>query len=93
MTGPCAPGPEAGTRDELEAFVRENAAITHHPVGTCRMGKDDLAVVDPALNVRGTQGLRVADASVIPLVPGANTNPTAIMIGERASDLVLGRSM
>ncbi|AIT82158.1 GMC family oxidoreductase [Novosphingobium pentaromativorans] len=92
LTGPMAPGPEVATDGELEAFIRQHAEITHHPVGTCRMGQDELAVVDPTLQVSTVSGLRVADASVIPLVPGANTNPAAIMIGERASDLILGRS-
>ena len=91
VDGPCQPKAGADTREQLERFVRDRAEITHHPVGTCRMGTDTLAVVDPALKVRGTQGLRVADASIIPSIPGANTNPAAIMIGERASDLILAR--
>lgn len=62
----------------------------HHQVGTCRMGRDAGAVVDPDLRVRGIQGLRVADASVMPFVPSANTNAPSIMIGEKAADLLLG---
>jgi choline dehydrogenase len=61
----------------------------HHQVGTCRMGVDELAVVDPQLRVRGVAGLRVADASVMPSVPSANTNAPSIMIGDRASDFIL----
>ena len=91
ITGPCDPVVGVAPREEVDSFIRDNTAVTHHPVGTCRIGQDDLAVVDPSLRVRGVQRLRVADASVIPLVPGANTNPAAIMIGERASDLILGR--
>lgn len=92
ITGPVWPTSLTASAPELEDFVRENAGITHHPVGTCRMGTDNLAVVDPALKVRGIEALRVADASIIPLIPGANTNPAAVMIGERASDLILDRS-
>jgi choline dehydrogenase len=77
---------------ELDEFIRGAAAVTQHPVGTCSMGNDDRAVVDPQLRVRGIVGLRVADASVMPTVPGANTNAATIMVGEKASDLILGRS-
>ncbi|HET6603646.1 MAG TPA: choline dehydrogenase [Xanthomonadaceae bacterium] len=84
--------PGADARDEaaLTAFVRAKAETIYHPVGTCRIGQDAMAVVDPQLRVRGIQGLRVADASVMPTLPGGNTNAPAIMIGERASDLILG---
>lgn len=71
-----------------EAFVRANTNISYHPVGTCRMGSDRDAVVTPDLKVQGVSGLRVADASVIPLLPRANTNATAIMIGERAAEFI-----
>lgn len=88
-------GPEATPGDavtdgaSLDRWIRQNAATAFHPVGTCRMGSDDHAVVTPALRLRGVEGLRVADASVMPRVPGGNTNAASIMIGEKAADLVL----
>ncbi len=72
----------------LAAFVRTRAESVYHPVGTCRMGSDDDAVVDPELRVRGVDRLRVVDASVMPTLPGGNTNAPTIMIAERASDLI-----
>ena len=72
-------------------FVRNTATTVWHPAGTCKMGRDRLAVVDPELRVYGVEGLRVADASVIPLIPSGNINATAIMIGEQCARIVLGR--
>jgi choline dehydrogenase len=66
--------------------------LIYHPVGTCRMGSGEDAVVDPELRVRGIEGLRVVDASVFPIIPGGNTNAPTIMVAERASDLVRGRA-
>ncbi len=74
----------------LEEFVRARAETIYHPSGTCRMGRDQAAVVDPQLRVRGIDALRVVDASVMPELPGGNTNAPVIMIAERAADL-LGR--
>jgi choline dehydrogenase-like flavoprotein len=81
------PGPQAG---DLEDDLRRRVELLYHPVGTCRMGTDDDAVVDADLRVRGVEGLRVADASIMPLIPGGNTNAPCVMIGERAADLVKG---
>jgi choline dehydrogenase len=78
-----------GESEPLDAYIRASASTTQHPVGTCKMGIDDLAVVDPQLRVKGVEGLRVADASIMPTITGGNTNAPVIMIGEKASDLVL----
>jgi choline dehydrogenase len=86
-----APGPEAKTRDDLREFVRRTVSTYHHQVGTCRMGQDSASVVAPDLRVHGVEGLRVADASVMPSVPSGNTNAPSIMIGEKAADLILGK--
>lgn len=74
----------------LADFVRRNASGVYHPVGTCRTGTDERAVVDPSLRVRGVEGLRVADASIMPSIVGGNTNAAAMMIGERAAELIIG---
>jgi choline dehydrogenase len=74
----------------MDAWIRQGANTIFHPVGTCRMGNDPQSVVDPELRVRGVQGLRVADASVMPLVIGGNTSAPTMMIGEKAADLMLG---
>jgi choline dehydrogenase len=87
------PGPGNASDAELREYIRRNAGHRSHPVGTCRMGHDKDAVVDSQLRVHGIAGLRVADASVMPEVPSGNTNLPSIMVGERAADLILGRSM
>lgn len=78
------------TDEELEEQVRLRATTVYHPVGTCKMGVDELAVTDPQLRVRGVEGLRVADASIMPTITGGNTNAPSIMIGERAAGWILG---
>jgi len=85
------PGPAVQSDAEIDAYVRETSQVTQHPVGTCSMGVGADAVVDPQLRVRGVEGLRVVDASIMPTVPGANTNAAVVMIAERASDLIRGR--
>ncbi|MGH7090962.1 MAG: GMC family oxidoreductase, partial [Stellaceae bacterium] len=83
-----APGPEARSDPELDAYIRSAPATAHHPCGTCRMGSGPDAVVDAALKVRGIEGLRIADASVMPDLVGGNINATVIMIAEKAGDLI-----
>ncbi len=82
------PGPAVSTPEELRDYIRRTAITYHHQVGTCAMGVGADAVVDPQLRVRGIEGLRVADASVMPLVTTGNTHAPTVMIGERAAELV-----
>lgn len=84
--------PQDTTRAGLRRHVREELQTVYHPTSTCAMGVGDDAVVDPELRVRGVDGLRIADASVMPAVPHGNTNAPTVMIAERASDLIAGRS-
>ncbi|TYK53353.1 GMC family oxidoreductase [Actinomadura decatromicini] len=84
------PGPLAKSADGLRSYVRQSVVTYHHQAGTCKMGVDDDAVVDPQLRVRGVDGLRIADASIMPDVPTGNTNAPSIMIGEKAADLLAG---
>ncbi|OKH45245.1 choline dehydrogenase [Calothrix sp. HK-06] len=83
-----APGADKQSDEALEAYVREACSTVYHPVGTCKMGTDPMAVVDPELRVYGVEGLRVVDASIMPTITTGNTNAPTIMIGEKAADLI-----
>ncbi|MEU8261563.1 GMC family oxidoreductase N-terminal domain-containing protein [Micromonospora sp. NPDC048999] len=88
LKGELMPGPGVRTDAEIRDFVRNRADCYHHQAGSCRMGIDDLAVVDPQLKVRGVQGVRVVDASVMPAVPSGNCHTAIVAIAERAADLI-----
>lgn len=82
------PGTHAQTDEDLMAYVRQYACCDYHPVGTCKMGQDDMSVVDADLRVHGLEGLRVIDSSIMPVLTSGNTNAPTIMIGEKGADLV-----
>jgi choline dehydrogenase len=84
-----SPGGTVGGRDALRQSVRDTLESLYHPVSSCRMGTDEQAVVDSRLRVRGIEGLRIADASVMPTLVRGNTNAPSIMIGERAAEFIL----
>ena len=84
------PGPEVESDDEIVEWIRSTAETAFHPVGTCKMGQDPMAVVDERLRVRGMEGLRIADGSIMPTLVSGNTNAACIMIGEKASEMMLG---
>ena len=86
------PGDATATDAEIASYIRRHGRTAYHPVGTCRMGSDAAAVVDPMLRVRGIDGLRVCDSSVMPSLVSSNTNAPTMMIGERASDLIRGNA-
>ena len=86
------PGPTVRTKADFEAYARQYGRTSYHPVGTCRMGVDAEAVVDPQLRVRGVEGLRICDSSIMPRLVSSNTNAPAIMIGEKASAMILGNA-
>jgi choline dehydrogenase len=89
LKGEREPGPEVTTNDEILDWIRRRATTIYHPAGTCRMGSDGMAVVDARLRVHGIEGLRVADASIMPTITSGNTNAPAIMIGEKAAMMIL----
>ncbi|MET0583215.1 MAG: GMC oxidoreductase, partial [Pseudoxanthomonas sp.] len=84
------PGDRVATTADLEAYARQFGRTSYHPVGTCRMGGDAASVVDPELRVRGIQGLRICDSSVMPRLVSSNTNAPSIVIGEKAAELIRG---
>ncbi len=85
------PGPKVSTDADIEAYIRRTAITAHHPAGTCKMGEDDTAVLDPHLRVRGIANLRVVDASAMPDMVGAHINACVIMMAEKAADMILGK--
>src|SRR5690606_12054450 len=85
------PGAAAQSDDEIDAFVRETCYVGMHPTSTCAMGMGEASVVDNECRVIGVEGLRVVDASVMPTVPGGNTNIPVIMVAEKAADLMRGK--
>ncbi len=87
-----SPGDVVRTDDGMAAYVREHASTIYHPVGTCKMGHDSLAVVDDRLRVHGLEGLRIVDASIMPRVTSGNTNAPTIAIAERAAELIVGEA-
>ncbi|RYE40779.1 MAG: choline dehydrogenase, partial [Hyphomicrobiales bacterium] len=89
LEGETLPGPEFENDEDLLEHIRESGGSVYHPVGTVRMGSDDAAPLDPRLRVRGIDGLRVVDASAMPLLISGNTNAPTIMIAEKAADLIL----
>jgi choline dehydrogenase-like flavoprotein len=86
------PGSDVESDEQFRDYVRRTCATVHHPAGSCRMGADAESVVDPELRVRGVEGLRVVDASIMPFVVGGNTNAPVVMIAEKAADLILGKA-
>jgi choline dehydrogenase len=82
------PGPQVKSDADLDEFVRNSADSYHHQSGSCKMGSDEMAVVDPQLRVYGVEGLRVADASVFPVVPSGNCHSGILMIAEKCADMI-----
>jgi choline dehydrogenase len=86
------PGAKVDTDDAIDAWVRQAVETCYHPVGTCAMGNNAMSVVDQDLHVHGLDGLRVVDASIMPMIVSGNTNAPTIMIAEKASDMILDRA-
>ena len=89
LEGEHGPAAKANTDEEIIQHIRNSAATIYHPVGTCKMGNDEMAVVDDRLRVRGLSDLRIADASIMPVVTSGNTNAPAMMVGEKCADMIL----
>ena len=88
VQGKLSPARSPQTDAEWEQALRAGCGIGYHPVGTCRMGSDVASVVDPRLRVRGVTGLRVVDASIMPIMPSANTNAPAMMVAEKGAEMI-----
>ena len=88
LVSEVGPGSDKQSDDELNEYIRSNAETAYHPCGTCKMGVDEMAVVDENLKVKGIQNLRVVDASVMPEIPSANLNAPTLMIAEKAADII-----
>jgi len=88
-----APGPDVATDEQLIDYMEREGQCAFHPAGSCKMGNDDMAVVDACLRVHGVERLRVVDASIMPTVTSGNTNAPSIMIGEKGADLILAEAM
>jgi choline dehydrogenase-like flavoprotein len=93
MAAETGPGPDRRSDSEVDAYIRATAITVHHPLGTCKMGtdRDPDAVVDAECRVRGVEGLRIVDASIMPDLVGGNINAPVIMMAEKAADLIRGR--
>ena len=87
-----SPGSDVNTDQQIEDWLRNTCHSSYHPCGTCKMGEDELSVVDPECRVYGVRGLRVADASIMPVIPSANLNCPTMMIGEKAADMISGKA-
>lgn len=87
------PGPEVETDEQWDEYIRNTCTTVHHACSSCRMGSDDMAVVDTELKVYGIEGLRVVDASVFPTLLAGNSNAPVVMVAEKASDIILGRPL
>ena len=87
-----SPGSQVQSDRQIEDWLRKTCHSSYHPCGTCKMGQDELSVVDPECRVRGIRGLRVADASIMPVIPSANLNCPTMMVGEKAADMIAGKS-
>ena len=82
------PGEDVKSDNDIDSWIRASGDTVFHPVGTCKMGIDNMAVVDPQLRVHGLNGLRIADASIMPIINGSNTNAPTIMIAEKCADMI-----
>ena len=85
------PGKDCASDAAIDAYVRKYAETAYHPSGTCKMGVDEMAVVDPRCRVRGVEGLRVVDASIMPSIVSGNLNAPTIMMAEKAADMILDK--